>query len=275
MHLLAKKYPQHLRVLSSAEQVWDNFAHSDTISSFIGVEGLHQIGNSASILRLYHQLGVRYVTLTHTCHNKYADSATPKRPMHHGLSAAGVAMVLEMNRLGMIVDLSHTSYDTMVDALRVTSAPVIFSHSSSYTKCPHERNVPNDVLFQLKQNRGVVMITFFPEYTRCQDSGNNHKNHTDNLKATLSNVADHIEYVGNLIGYDHVGLGSDFDGMMSSVEGLEDVSKYPDLIEELLRRGVSPRDLQGLIGANVLRVLRDVEAEAKEMRNAQPLQDII
>ncbi|OJD14964.1 hypothetical protein AJ78_04747 [Emergomyces pasteurianus Ep9510] len=263
VHRLAKQFPQHLNLVSSADEVWANFANSDSISSLIGIEGLHQIGNSASILRMYHQLGVRYVTLTHSCHNKYADSATPERPLHNGLSPAGEAMVREMNRLGMIVDLAHVSSNTMRDALRVSSAPVIFSHSSIYARCAHPRNVPDDVLLELKRNGGVVMITFFPEYTRCHDKG----------KASLSDVADHVQYAGDLIGYDHIGLGADFDGMLNTVEGLEDVSKYPDLISELLRRGVSEKKLEGVVGANVLRVLKEVEIEAERLRDVHPLQD--
>ncbi|KAK2794719.1 hypothetical protein FQN52_007489 [Onygenales sp. PD_12] len=263
VHRLATEFPEHLKIVSSSSEVWANFANSDTISSLIGVEGLHQIGNSASILRMYHRLGVRYVTLTHSCHNKYADSATPEQPLHNGLSPAGEAMVREMNRLGMIVDLAHVSADTMRHALRVSSAPVLFSHSSSYAMCAHPRNVPDDVLLELKRNGGVVMITFFPEYTRCDDSA----------KASLADVADHIEHVGKLIGYEHVGLGSDFDGMLNVVSGLEDVSKYPDLIEELLRRGVEEADLIGLVGKNVLRVLKGVEDEAERLRYVHPLQD--
>ncbi|EGE82105.1 membrane dipeptidase [Blastomyces gilchristii SLH14081] len=263
VHRLAKEFPQHLRIVSSANDVWTNFANSDTISSFIGVEGLHQIGNSASILRMYHRLGVRYVTLTHSCHNKYADSATPEKPLHNGLSPAGEAMVREMNRLGMIVDLAHVSNNTMRDALRVSSAPVIFSHSSIYARCAHPRNVPNDVLLELKKNGGVIMITFFPAYTRCDGKGT----------ASLSDVADHVQYAGELIGYEHIGLGADFDGMPDAVKGLEDVSKYPDLIAELLRRGVSEKDLQGVVGANVLRVLKEVELEAERLKDVKPLQD--
>ncbi|KAG5305254.1 membrane dipeptidase GliJ [Histoplasma capsulatum G186AR] len=265
VHRLAKQFPQHIRFVYSAEDVWNNFAKSDAISSLIGVEGLHQIGNSASIMRMYHQLGVRYVTLTHSCHNKYADSASPELPLHNGLSPAGEAMVREMNRLGMVVDLAHVSSNTMRHALRVSSAPVIFSHSSIHAKCAHPRNVPDDVLLALKRNGGVVMITFFPEYTRCDGKGS----------ASLSDVADHIQYAGELIGYAHIGLGADFDGMFNTVEGLEDVSKYPDLIAELLRRGVSEKDLIGIVGANVLRVLKEVEVEAKRLENVKPLQDNI
>jgi membrane dipeptidase len=252
-------------MVSTADDVWSNFEKSDTISSLMGIEGLHQIGNSASILRMYHRLGVRYATLTHFCHNRYADSASPKDPLHNGLSPEGEAMVREMNRLGIIVDLAHTSHITMLDTLQVSSAPVIFSHSSTFALCPHPRNVPDDVLIELKKNGGVIMITFVPEYICCGDERN----------ATLSDVADHIEHVGSLIGYEHVGLGSDFDGMPAGIKQLEDVSKYPELIEELLRRGISAPDLGGVVGNNVLRVLKAVELEAERQHDVKPLQDNI
>lgn len=219
---------------------------------------------------------MRYATLTGFCHNEYADSASPAHPLHNGLSSAGRHMVLEMNRLGMAVDLAHVSVKTMHDTLDTTKAPVIFSHSSAYALCNHPRNVPDDILRRLAENGGVVMITFFPEYTRCDsDSDNSDEPEPKSDGATLSDVADHIQYVGEMIGYKHVGLGSDFDGMGSAVRGLEDVSKYPDLIRELLRRGVGVRDVAGVIGGNVLRVMADVEDVAVEMvkEGVKPLED--
>lgn len=179
------------------------------IFSMIGAEGLHQIGNSASTLRLYYELGVRYVTLTHGCNNKYADSATsPNGPRWGGLSEDGKKMIKEMNRLGMLVDLSHVSADVMRDVLQGPSAsraPVMFSHSSAYALCPHPRNVPDDVLHLVRKNRGVVMVNFYNGFVSCGPG----KTPED---ATLSMVADHIEYIGKLIGWENVGIGSDFDG---------------------------------------------------------------
>jgi membrane dipeptidase len=263
IHRLMKEFPNHLTAVYSSHEIWANFGRSTTISSLIGIEGLHQIGNSASILRLYYQLGVRYVTLTHTCHNKYADSEEPAAPLHHGLSPAGEELVREMNRVGMMVDLSHTSEDTMRAALNVSSAPLIFSHSNAFAICNHTRNVPDDVLFQLRDNGGVVMATFYPEFVRCDDPH----------KASLSDVADHIVYIGQLIGYEHVGIGSDFDGMQEGPTGLEDVSRYPALIEELRQRGVADCDLTGIVGGNVLRVLEATEREAQRQRDIKPLED--
>jgi membrane dipeptidase len=174
-------------------------------------------------------------------------------------------MVLEMNRLGMAVDLAHVSPKTMHDALDTSKAPVIFSHSSVYTLCPNVRNVPDDVLHRLAENGGVIMITFLPEYTRCEDPG----------AATLSDVADHIQYVGELIGYEFVGLGSDFDGMERTIRGLEDVSKYPDLIAELLARDISVRDVAGVIGGNIMRAMAEIEEVSREMiaEGVTPLED--
>jgi membrane dipeptidase len=230
----------------------------------MGAEGLHQIANSPSTLRLYHSLGVRYVTITHFCHNRYADSAS-QPPYWHGLSKDGRAMIREMNRIGMIVDLAHTSPDTMRQTLETTDVPVLFSHASAYGVCPHPRNVPNDVLYKLKDNGGVIMITFVNNYINCEDAE----------QASLSDVADHVEYVGKLIGYEHVGIGSDFDGMQTAPAGLEDVSKYPALLEELASRGLKLEELKGVAGGNALRVLRDVEAASRRMTQVSPLEDDI
>ncbi|KAL4917024.1 hypothetical protein BDW62DRAFT_202187 [Aspergillus aurantiobrunneus] len=219
VHRLASLYPNNLTLVPSSSALRHTFDTSPSlIASLLGVEGLHQIGCSASTLRLYHSLGARYTTLTHVCHNQYADSASPAHHHHNGLSPAGRHMVLEMNRLGMAVDLAHASAKTMHDALDTSRASVIFSHSSVYALCPNPRNVPNDVLLRLRENNGIIMITFFPAYTRCDDPE----------AATLSDVADHIY-------------------------------KYPDLIAELLRRGISIEDMAAVTGGNILRVLGEIE----------------
>lgn len=263
IHSLIAKFPMRLRYTSNVGDIWSNFGSSDAISSLIGAEGLHQIGNSASILRMYHRLGMRYITLTHDCHNLYADSASPVAPLHHGISNAGILMLREMNRIGMIIDLSHTSAATMRMAINISAAPVMFSHSSSFTLCAHSRNVPDDVLLEVKANNGIVMVTFYPEYVNCHNPA----------EASMNDVADHIEYIGKLIGFEHVGIGADFDGMARGPRGLEDVSQYPKLIKVLLRRGISQHDLAGVVGGNILRVMKDVEAVAQGSINERPLED--
>ncbi|KAI0419770.1 renal dipeptidase [Xylaria grammica] len=264
VHRLIKEYPeslQHAYTAADVERIFEKYKTS-RISSMIGIEGLHQIGNSASILRMYYALGVRYATLTHTCHNKYADSEEPAEPLHGGLSEAGKSIVAEMNRLGMIVDLSHTSFNTQRDVLKISAAPVIFSHSNAYGLYNHTRNVPDDVLEALRENQGVIMATFYPQFL-----GN------DTSKASLFQVADHIEYIGGMIGYRYVGIGSDFDGMANGPSGLEDVSKYPQLVMELQRRGLRDADIRGVMGLNILRVFKNVEGLARSMRHVRPLED--
>jgi membrane dipeptidase len=263
VHRLITWFPEHLQLATSSREVPSKMGHREPVQSFIGIEGLHQIGNSASILRIYHQLGVRYATLTHTCHNAYADSEGPQEPHHYGLSSAGIELLKEMNRVGMIIDLSHTSFDTQRDALRHSKTPVIYSHSNAFSVCPHTRNVPDDILVQLKKNGGIIMVTFYPEYVNCRSKRD----------ASLFNVADHIEYIGELIGYRHVGIGSDFDGMPNGPQGLEDVGKYPDLIDELARRGVSTSEIQLVTSKNILRVLGEVEDFSSSSSREMPLED--
>ncbi|KAL8928656.1 MAG: hypothetical protein Q9172_000794 [Xanthocarpia lactea] len=261
----------------------DAFASRHLLASPIGIEGLHSIGNSFSNLRLYYSLGVRYATLTHNCHNQYADAAlvtnasgtaVASTPYWGGVSKTGQTLIQEMNRLGMLVDISHVSKDTMGDVLggrpekwAGSRAPVIFSHSSAFALCPHPRNVADDVLELVKKTNSVVMVNFSPDFISCVPS-----NSTTGLpdryppNSTLQQVARHVKYIGDTIGYDHVGLGSDFDGILETPKGLEDVSKYPDLISELLRMGVTDGDAIRLVGRNVLRVWRDADAVASEMK---------
>lgn len=260
----------------------------------LGMEGLHSIGNSLTHLRSFYKLGVRYATLTHNCHNIYADAALVELPgggvkkadpVWNGVSKQGRIAVSEMNRLGMIVDLSHVSHDTMRDVLGAakdewigSQAPVIFSHSSAYALCPHPRNPTDDILELVKKTDSMVMVNFYPQFISCTAS-----DREDGLpdyypeNATLSHVANHIMYIGNLIGFDHVGLGSDFDGIESTPTGLEDVSKYPDLIAELLRRGVSDSDAAKVAGGNLLRVWKKVDEVALTLqsRGVLPAEDDI
>jgi membrane dipeptidase len=258
----------------------------------IAIEGLHQIGNKASNLRLYHSLGVRYATLTHNCHNIYADAAMTEdangevaksKPLWGGVSDAGKELIKEMNRIGMIVDLSHVSVDTMRDVLggadswSGSAAPIIFSHSSAYSICPHPRNVPDDVLQLVKKRNSVVMINFAPDFVSCVANPDNKNGLPDFYPptSTLKHVVEHIKYIGELIGYDHVGLGSDFDGIPTTPEGLDDVSKFPDLVKEMLQQGISDEDAGKVVGGNVLRVWKDVDDVASKMqaKGVQPLED--
>jgi membrane dipeptidase len=266
---LISAFPEHLVAGTSSRSAWENFGfglHHPRITSYIGIEGLHQIGNSVSTLRLYHSLGVRYATLTHNCNNIYADAAISEEgPIHNGLSKIGKELILEMNRMGMMVDLSHTSQDTMRSALKVSKAPVMFSHSCAYAICDHPRNVPDDVLDMVKENNGVVMVTFLPDFVKCKNS----------TTATIEDVVDHIVYIGERIGYKHVGLGSDFDGMPAGPKGLEDVSKYPDLVKLLIERKLNVQEAAGVIGGNALRVMAEVEAVSRELikTGTKPMED--
>jgi membrane dipeptidase len=202
---------------------------------------------------MFHGLGARYLTLTHSTNIAWADSGTDK-PKLGGLSAFGEEVVREMNRLGMLVDLSHTSPDTMLDAIRVSEAPVIFSHSDARALNDHGRNVPDDVLRLLPKNGGIVMVTFVPGFLKADG------------KATLADAANHMDHVRTVAGPDHVGIGSDFDGIPTVPVGLEDVSTYPALTAELLRRGWPDADIRKALGMNVLRVMRNAEAVAARLQ---------
>ena len=231
---------------------------SGRIASMLGVEGGHAIENSLGVLRAYYDLGVRYMTLTHGGTIDWADSATDE-PRHGGLTRFGEEVVREMNRLGMLVDLSHVSPGTMSDALDIAEAPVIFSHSSARGLVDHPRNVPDSILQRLPENGGVVMVTFVPSFVYPGGEG-----------AKLSHVADHIEHIHRIAGPDHVGIGADFDGISAVVEGLKDTSTYPALFAELSRRGWSDEDLRQLAGENVLRVMRKAERTARRLQRERP-----
>ena len=255
-----RKYPDVFEQAYSPSDVWRIF-ESGKIASVLGMEGGHVIENSLGALRAYFDLGARYMTLTHSGNADWADSATDD-PEHGGLTEFGREVVREMNRLGMLVDLSHTSTETMNDALDVTEAPVIFSHSGAQGVTGHRRNVPDQILQRLPENGGVVMVVFYPWHV--SEALRTYEGPGDPPWATLLDVADHIEYVRDVAGLEHVGLGSDFDGMEPDPppEGLEDVSKFPALLAELSRRGWSEADLAKLAGGNVLRAWAAAESVA-------------
>jgi len=268
--LLIEKYPDTFQVALTSQDI-KNALTEGKIASLMGVEGAHQLGNSIAVLRQYYSLGVRYVTLTHMCHNAFADSCgflkSPK-PLHNGLSELGVALISEMNRIGMLVDLSHTSDATAKQALKQTKAPVIWSHSSARAVWDVPRNVPDDVLELIgtgeNKTDAVVMVNFAPYFVAA--AGN----------ATVEAVADHVDHIAKVAGKNHVGLGSDFDGIGEVPRGLEDVSKYPQLFAELYKRGWSRHDLAGLSGGNLLRVMEGAEVAARKLQQegAQPAYDI-
>jgi membrane dipeptidase len=284
VHRMIAAYPNRLRLALTADDVDAAFG-AGQIASLLGAEGGHCINNSLGVLRALHALGVRYLTLTHNDNVGWADSATDE-PDTGGLSDFGREVVAEMQRLGMLVDLSHVSVSTMNAALDVARAPVIFSHSSARALCDNPRNVPDDVLTRLSVNGGVCMVTFVAFFVSqaCTDWFNGLKEFAaarglgpssltavfgllpdwekDNPApaATLSQVADHIEHVREVAGLAHVGIGGDFDGTPVLPDGLHDVSRYPALFHELQRRRWSEPDLKALAGANILRTLRDAES---------------
>lgn len=288
---LGERYPKYFTPSTTSAEAIKAFENGRLISP-TAIEGLHQIGNSVSTLRLYHQLGVRYATLTWNCHNKYADAALEigedfitkiATPFWKGLSPAGRDLIKEMNRLGMLVDLAHVSQDTMRDVLvgngdgkwNGSLAPPIFSHSSAHAICPFPRNVPDDILQLVKQRNSVVMVNFNPDFISCVPG----KTPSDlpeffPANSTLHQVVRHIKHIGDLIGYDHVGIGTDYDGIESTPTGLEDVSKFPDLFAELLRQGISDEDAAKIAGRNILRVWKEADRVAKELQTyLLPLED--
>jgi membrane dipeptidase len=298
---LAARYPADLGMAYSADDIV-RLHKEGRIASLIGVEGGHQIDDSLPVLRAYYDLGARYMTLSHATNNHFADSATDN-PAHGGLTPFGKAVVAEMNRLGMLVDLSHVSADVMRQALAISQAPVIYSHSGARAVNDHPRNVPDDVLAMVAKNRGVVMANFATTYVsdarkrwdadrsaeiarfNTPPFGGLYIGQPERAKAalaawdaahpkppvTIAMVADHIEHIRKVCGVDCVGLGSDFDGIPDAPTGLEDVSKYPALLAELARRGWSDEDLGKLAGGNILRVLHEAEGVAKRLQASAPI----
>jgi membrane dipeptidase len=288
------RYPERLALALTADDIERDFKRG-RIASLLGMEGGHAIENSLGALRSYYDLGARYMTLTHNVTLDWADAALDTA-RHNGLTEFGKEVVREMNRLGMLVDLSHVSPAVMSDALDVTEAPVIFSHSSARALTDHPRNVPDSILARLPKNGGVVMVTFVPAFVSPEAAvwDFDYQREWNRLKATVSDtaerrrladewktahpqpratlkqVADHIDHVRQVAGVDHVGIGSDFDGIDTVPEGLEDVSKFPQLFAELIRRGWSDEDLSKLAGGNTLRVLRAAEATASRLRKSRP-----
>ncbi|HYF39994.1 MAG TPA: dipeptidase [Gemmatimonadales bacterium] len=288
------RYPDRLALALSASDIERNFKRG-RIGSLLGMEGGHAIENSLGALRSYYELGARYMTLTHNVTLDWADAALDTA-RHNGLTAFGREVVREMNRLGMLVDLSHVSPAVMGDALDVSEAPVIFSHSSARALTNHPRNVPDQILARLPRNGGVVMVTFVPAFVSPEAAAwdaeaRRHSEHLERTvtdiaerrrlsdewkaahpqpRATLAQVADHIEHVRKVAGVDHVGIGSDFDGIDTVPEGLEDVSRFPYLFAELIRRGWNDNDLKKLAGGNLLRAFRAAEATAARLRKSRP-----
>ena len=289
------RYPDQLALALTSDDIKRDFKQGK-IGSLLGLEGGHAIENSLGALRAYYDLGVRYMTLTHNVTLDWADAALDSA-RHGGLTPFGDSVVREMNRLGMLVDLSHVSPGTMSDALNVTQAPVIFSHSGARALVDVPRNVPDSILRRVTVNGGIVMVPFvtgfvspavflYDQSTRPIITDLQKKYGRDTAaitreinqwrathqepRATLSQVADQIEYVRKVAGVDHVGIGGDFDGITEVVQGLEDVSKYPYLFAELLRRGWSEADLKKLAGENLLRVFTQAEAVAKRLQRASP-----
>ncbi|MDX1577196.1 MAG: dipeptidase [Gemmatimonadota bacterium] len=253
-------HPEHLELALTAADVMRIFGEGK-IASLLGMEGGHAIENSLGALRAYYALGARYMTLTHSANIDWADSCC-EPPELGGLSPFGEEVVREMNRLGMLVDISHVSPESMHDALDVSEAPVIFSHSSARALTDHVRNVPDDVLLRLPENGGVVMVTFVEPFVN-EDVRTYEGPRDEAPRATLADVADHIEHVRSVAGIDHVAIGGDFDGIDRGPVGLEDVSTYPALFAELSRRGWTESELRRLAAGNMLRVMRAAEATAR------------
>jgi membrane dipeptidase len=301
---MAARYPAALEMAYTAADI-RRIHKQHKIASLVGIEGGHQINNSLAVLRQMYALGARYMTLTHSSNNEWADSATDT-PLHHGLTPFGENIVREMNRIGMLVDLSHVSPDVMRQALKIAVAPVMFSHSSARALVDHPRNVPDDILRLVAANGGVVMVNFNPGYVSdaqlhwdadlageqarydTPPFGGLYIGQPERAKAaldawqqahprpivTLAMIADHIDHIRQVAGVDHVGLGSDFDGIPFLPQGLEGVEHFPALMAELMRRGWSDADVAKVAGENMLRVLAGAEAVSAKLSASRPALDI-
>lgn len=294
VHRMVRRYPGVFELATTADDI-ERIHREGKIACLLGLEGGHAIENSLGLLRAFYRDGVRYMTLTHEDNVDWADSGTDSL-VHGGLTPFGEEVVREMNRLGMLVDLSHVSDSTMWDVLHVTEAPVFYSHTSSRQFTPHPRNIPDDIARAVGENGGVIMVNFVtsfiyePAYEyantatqlreRLVASGISGDALTDSLRGwrethpaprpDLNVVADHIEHLAKVAGVDHVGVGSDFDGISQTPIGLEDVSRFPYLFAELLRRGWTDEDVRKVIGLNALRVMREVEAVAARLQVERP-----
>ncbi|KAK7169726.1 hypothetical protein R3I94_000079 [Phoxinus phoxinus] len=260
IHRMCHKYPEVFKFAVSSQDIMEAFLLNKT-ASLIGVEGGHSIDSSLGTLRTMYQLGVRYLTLTHSCNTPWADNwlvDTGSEPVqHNGLSDFGKRVIREMNRIGMLIDLAHVSEAVMKQVLEISAAPVIFSHSSAYSICKHKRNVPDDVLLEVKKKKGIVMVNFYNDYVTCQQT------------AKISDVADHFDHIKKVADASIIGFGGDYDGVTRVPEGLEDVSKYPDLVAELLRRDWSNDEVRDALGRNLLRVFGEVEAVRDRLNATQ------
>lgn len=297
---MAQKYPDEFEMAYTADDVEQIF-EDGKIASLIGMEGGHSISNSLAVLRQFYDLGARYMTITHSRTLDWADAASDN-PQHDGLSEFGEEVIQEMNRLGMIVDLSHVTPATMRDALEITEAPVMYSHSSARAVSGHVRNVPDEILPLVKENNGIIMVTFVGSFVseelrqyyadRAAYQRRVEYLHpgevdviAEKMEAwdaeheaptpTLNQLADHIDHLRDEIGVDYIGIGGDYDGTSGLPEGLEDVSTYPDLFAELLKRGYSEEDLKKIAGLNMLRVMRGAEESAARLQNEEPSEVLI
>ncbi len=262
VHAMCAEYPDVFEIALTTDDI-RRIAAAGKIASLMGVEGGHSIENSLANLQRLYDRGARYMTLTHSKNTPWADSCSDE-PKSNGLSEFGREVVREMNRLGMLVDISHVSPKTMHDVLDIAQAPVIFSHSSVKAICDHPRNVPDDVLARLPENGGVVMINFFSRFIVPTSDGVE----DDSRRGTVHDVVDHIDHAVKVAGVDHVGLGSDYDGIPSAPLGLEDVATYPAITQLLLERGYDRESIHKILGGNVLRAMAQAEAAARQLRNA-------